>query len=232
MLAGSVPAAAQLVQQLPGATADGRYFSHLPYAQIPDELRQTIALTDPRGKSCDLHRDVANALYRLTDAARAAGIALWPISCFRSIARQQALFCGAGVIGQCRDPADRARSSAPGGYSEHATGYALDFGTSAPTGCNDLDPCMSGTPGGLWLRDNATRYGFELSFPPGNKQGVTWEPWHWRWVGATADDPGAAAARRVFARARAIYPAQPGIAESPPRTSSPIDPRHFTGPRD
>ncbi|NJL20197.1 MAG: D-alanyl-D-alanine carboxypeptidase, partial [Leptolyngbyaceae cyanobacterium SM1_3_5] len=27
------------------------------------------------------------------------------------------------------------------------------------------------------------RYGFEMSFPHGNPQGVSYEPWHWRFVG-------------------------------------------------
>jgi len=31
---------------------------------------------------------------------------------------------------------------------------------------------------------NASRYGFELSFPRNNRQGVTCEPWHWRFVGS------------------------------------------------
>jgi D-alanyl-D-alanine carboxypeptidase len=70
---------------------------------------------------------------------------------------------------------------------------------------------MAATPAARWLVANAPRFGFELSFPPGNKQQVKWEPWHWRWVGTTADAPGAAKARFLFARARAAFPADPGI---------------------
>jgi len=40
---------------------------------------------------------------------------------------------------------------------------------------------------------------------------VKWEPWHWRWVGASESAPGAAKARFVFARARRLYPADPGV---------------------
>jgi len=64
---------------------------------------------------------------------------------------------------------------------------------------------------GRWLIANATHYGFELSFPQGNAQGVTWEPWHWRWVGTSVAEPGARAARAVFARARSQFPARPGV---------------------
>lgn len=216
---------------VPANSGDGRYFGHLPYGETPSELLVPIAQSLPTNRPCEVHSDVAPALYRLMTAAQAAGITgLRAISCFRGIQHQTTLFCGAGMIGQCRDPADRARSVAPGGHSEHSTGYVVDFAAPGPAGCNDLDPCMSGTPGGLWLRDNAPKFGFELSFPPGNKQGVTWEPWHWRWVGVTANDPGAKAARATFARARTQYPAQPAIDGVAPKLK-PIDPRNFVGPR-
>ena len=213
-------------------SGDGRYFGHLPYGETPRELLVAVDAAPP-GRTCEVHRDVASALYRLMAAAQAAGITgLQAISCFRRIQQQTNLFCGAGLLGPCRDPADRARSVAPGGYSEHSTGYVIDFAAPGPLGCNDLDPCMSGTPGGLWLRDNAPKFGFELSFPPSNKQGVTWEPWHWRWVGVSPDEPGAKAARAVFARARRAYPAQPGIAEPAALAPlKPVDPNRFVGPR-
>ncbi|HEY9618014.1 MAG TPA: D-alanyl-D-alanine carboxypeptidase family protein, partial [Microcoleaceae cyanobacterium] len=34
-----------------------------------------------------------------------------------------------------------------------------------------------------WLQANAAHYSFELSFPKDNRQGVSYEPWHWRYVG-------------------------------------------------
>lgn len=228
-------AQAQPASALPPVAAisgDGRYFGHLPYGETPRELLTIAFDAAPPGRTCEVHRDMAMPLARLMAAAQAAGIlGLRAISCFRRIQHQSNLFCGAGLLGPCRDPADRARSVAPGGYSEHSTGYVVDFAAPGPLGCNDLDPCMSGTPGGLWLRDNAPKFGFELSFPPGNRQGVTWEPWHWRWVGVGPDEPGARAARAVFARARANYPAQPGIAEADAVRLKPVDPRKFVGPR-
>lgn len=226
-----VALAAQLAP-VPVAAPGGRYFGHLSYAEVPREALSAMAESMAPNKSCEIHRDAAPALYRLMFAAQAAGITgLRAISCFRAIQHQTSLFCDAGLIGDCRDPADRARSVAPGGFSEHATGYVVDFGAPAPAGCNDLDPCMSGTPGGLWLMANAPKFGFELSFPPGNKQGVTWEPWHWRWVGVSPDEPGAKAARAVFARARSQFPAQPAIADPRPVQLKPVDPRNFVGPR-
>ena len=40
---------------------------------------------------------------------------------------------------------------------------------------------------------------------------MKWEPWHWRWVGTSASEPGAARARFLFARARRDFPADPAI---------------------
>jgi D-alanyl-D-alanine carboxypeptidase len=223
-----------VVTVAPPTSTDGRYFGHLPYPQAPRDMMAAMSDQFAPGKSCELHRDAAPALYRLMFAAQAEGIVgLRAISCYRTVAHQTNLFCGAGLLGPCRDPAERARSVAPGGYSEHATGYVVDFGAPAPLGCNDLDPCMSGTQGGLWLMRNAPKYGFELSFPPGNKQGVTWEPWHWRWVGVSADEPGARQARAVFARARKDFPADPRSADTPaaPVKLKPVDPNRFVGPR-
>jgi D-alanyl-D-alanine carboxypeptidase len=71
---------------------------------------------------------------------------------------------------------------------------------------------------------HATEFGFELSFPPGNAQGVTWEPWHWRWVGINATVPGAAMARALFATARTRFPASPGIADLSPEWQKAIQP--------
>jgi len=34
-----------------------------------------------------------------------------------------------------------------------------------------------------WLKTNAPRFNFELSFPLNNPQGISYEPWHWRFVG-------------------------------------------------
>lgn len=232
--APSVP----VIQRLPDiprpTTVDGRYYGHLPYAEAPRELMAAMADQFAPSKSCELHRDAAPALYKLMFAAQAAGIVgLRAISCYRTVSHQASLFCGAGLLGACRDPAERARSVAPGGYSEHATGYVVDFGAPAPLGCNDLDPCMSGTQGGLWLMQNAPKFGFELSFPPGNKQGVMWEPWHWRWVGVSEAEPGAKVARAVFARARTQFPANPRITDGAvaPVKLRPVDPDRFVGPR-
>lgn len=232
---GLAPAAAQPVvvpmiqpltqpppgHDLPPATIDGRMLGHLPYAEV---ARGDLVAAPPWfaiGPLCLLHRDAAPDLTRLLAAAAIApgvGKALRGVSCFRTIAHQRAVFCRGARAGLCGNPVRRARFVGPPGYSEHATGYAIDFGIRPAAGCADVDACIATTATGRWLIGHAADYGFELSFPAGNAQGVTWEPWHWRWVGASVDMPGAARARLVFARARLAYPASPGVSTGAPVT--------------
>jgi zinc D-Ala-D-Ala carboxypeptidase len=142
------------------------------------------------------------------------------ISCFRGIAYQQQVFCRGDST--CANAATRALQVAPPGYSEHATGYVVDFGLRPTPGCQDVEPCFAYTEPGRWLVANAPKYGFELSFPFRNVQGVTWEPWHWRWVGRSPDAPGAARARLLFARARTRFAAAPRVIDPlPPIIAAP-----------
>lgn len=79
-----------------------------------------------------------------------------------------------------------ANSLAMPGYSEH--------GASEGTACDLINQNgISGIEEGQkaedfeeleeykWLRENASKYNFHLSYPRDNEYGVTFEPWHWRW---------------------------------------------------
>lgn len=197
---------------LPPPGADGRLFGHLPYGDI---AAVDLVPSPPGfsiGATCRINRDAAADLARLLVAAAdtpGVGNSLRAISCHRGVAHQESVFCRGRHHAPCADPSYRARSVAPPGYSEHATGYAIDFGVRPTRGCADVDYCFASTPAGQWLMAHAPEFGFELSFPAANRQGVTWEPWHWRWVGTRIEEPGAAAARLLFARARSLYPALP-----------------------
>lgn len=215
----------QTVEPLP----DGRMLGHIPYPEGNAADMVTMPGNFGIGRPCQLHRDAAMAMTALLAAADQVPDVkgkLRGISCFRTIERQRQIFCGQiGPGKRCKDAAERAKSSGPPGYSEHATGYALDFAIRPLTrGCSDVSDCIANTPPGKWLLQHATEFGFELSFPPGNAQGVTWEPWHWRWVGTSATVPGAATARTLFATARTRFPASPGIAELSPEWQKAIQP--------
>ena len=196
--------------------SDGRALGHLPYGDVaPGDL-----VTAPPGVAilgiCRLRPEAMAALQRLLAAAagdpKVEG-QLYALSCHRSIESQEATFCKPRA--EATD-GDRSISVAPPGHSEHGTGYALDFTVRPADGCRDAEACMAARPAFRWLRENAPHFGFELSFPPGNAQHVKWEPWHWRWVGTSAHEPGAARARFIFARARREFPADPAIVDPPP----------------
>ena len=75
-------------------------------------------------------------------------------------------------------------SSARPGHSEHQLGTTLDFrsyGGSAPWNYADWGRTKAGT----WLRNNAWKYGFVLSYPKGKTAQTcyAYEPWHYRYVG-------------------------------------------------
>jgi D-alanyl-D-alanine carboxypeptidase len=193
--------------------ADGRIFGHIPYAETPAADLVNAPPGFAVGSPCRIERDVLPDLQRLLAAADATpGMAghIHAVSCFRSIAYQHTVFCR-GIGRHAIDAMARARSSAPPGHSEHETGYAIDFAIRPAPGCADVNPCIAQTPAGQWLLLHAPEFGFELSFPASNVQGVTWEPWHWRWVGSSIGEPGALQARTIFNRARTQFPALPSV---------------------
>lgn len=221
----AAPAAAQVCAGASASMAsDGRVYGHLPYGDAPpDELVPAPAGFALNG--CMVRRDMIPDLQRLLAAAegdRSVMGQLRALSCHRSIIRQASVFCREHPDAGGDPDATRAISVAPPGHSEHSTAYALDFAVRPANGCPDAEACMAATPAARWLVANAPRFGFEMSFPGGNKQHVKWEPWHWRWVGTSAAAPGAARARFIFAKARAQFPANPAV--DPVRTIAKVLP--------
>lgn len=117
----------------------------------------------------------------MTQAARRDGVRIVPISGFRTRSEQETLFFGIKAQ-RGQNVETRAEVSAPPGYSEHHTGYAVDIGDANQPGTN-LSQSFAETRAYQWMEANAPRFSFELSFPPDNLQGVSFEPWHWRFVG-------------------------------------------------
>lgn len=168
--------------------ARGTLFGHSRFDE-PSADQLTAAPVALAGGSClQVHSamtaPLAEMIWSATVEHPAIGSAIIAVSCHRSIARQAALFCDAPRVAQ-RGYAEQARWIAPPGFSEHATGLSIDFGSRTQGQC-DLRPCFATTSVGRWLTANAARFGFEMSFPAGNAQGVAYEPWHYRYVGSGA----------------------------------------------
>ena len=150
---------------------------HLPYDVAPESDLKAIT-TD---NSLQMRTAAAEKFQQMRAAARADGIALIPISAFRTTEAQEQLFFGVKEQ-KVQGAAKRAEVSAPPGYSEHHTGYAIDIGDGNAPATN-VEKSFADTAAFAWLKENAPKYSFELSFPPNNEQGVSYEPWHWRFVG-------------------------------------------------
>jgi zinc D-Ala-D-Ala carboxypeptidase len=159
------------------AKANGSLLGHLPYSEAPAADLAPIS-GDGRLR---MRSSAAQQFQAMQQAARSAGVSLVPISAFRSVKEQEQLFFGVGAQ-RNQTPAQRAALSAPPGYSEHHTGYAADVGDGAVPATN-LNVNFEKTKAYQWLSKNAAKYSFELSFPKDNVQGVSYEPWHWRFVG-------------------------------------------------
>lgn len=118
----------------------------------------------------------ARAWRKMQAAATADGITLVPLSAFRSVARQTLIIRRKLAAGQ--KITDILRVSAVPGCSEHHTGRALDLG--CPNHLK-LETSFARTPEFRWLKKHAARFGFRLSYPRDNRQGISYEPWHWCW---------------------------------------------------
>jgi zinc D-Ala-D-Ala carboxypeptidase len=153
---------------------------HFAYDEAPLNSLEVVAIPLD-GHEIKLRTSAAVKYKQMVADANADGVALMAISGFRSKEDQRQLFF---EISRQRNqtPAQRAKVSAPAGYSEHHTGYAIDIGDrNSPS--TILDPRFDRTSAFRWLEQNASKYSFELSFPANNTQGVMYEPWHWRFVG-------------------------------------------------
>lgn len=123
-----------------------------------------------------IHLQVLPYLENLLLAAREDNVELLIASAFRSFQTQASLkseytvIYGAGTANQF---------SADQGYSEHQLGTAVDFTTLKVGGEFSkfkTDPAYE------WLKANAYKYGFVVSYPEENTY-YKFEPWHWRFVG-------------------------------------------------
>lgn len=127
-----------------------------------------------------MRKEAAKALEELFKAAEEGGIYLYAVSGFRSYGRQKFLF----EYRAARNGFEEANKlTAYPGQSEHQTGLAMDVNCKAYG--TDLKESFSQTPEGIWIKNNAHRFGFILRYPKGAEHITcySYEPWHIRYVG-------------------------------------------------
>ncbi|HEX5055008.1 MAG TPA: M15 family metallopeptidase [Gammaproteobacteria bacterium] len=155
-----------------GITVDLIASRTLPFHPEASEL--VIAETDGKAKDYLLIKPAAEAWHAMKASAAADGIILRIFSAFRSIEHQTRIIRGKLEKGISLE--DILRVNAPPGYSEHHTGRAIDITTDA---VSSLKQEFERTSAFHWLSENAHSFGYSLSFPPNNRFGYMYEPWHW-----------------------------------------------------
>jgi D-alanyl-D-alanine carboxypeptidase len=154
-------------------------YGHRAYREVGPGALRSVGTYRKSGRTVELLAPAAAAFDVMQAAAAADTVQIIPISGFRTFVYVRDLFNRA--IQRHGTPERAARWVAPPGYSEHHTGLAIDIGDADAPAC-DAEACFATTRAGAWLRANAQRFGFELSFPDGNGA-VSYEPWHFRYVG-------------------------------------------------
>lgn len=149
--------------------------AYLRQMQCFEEARVLVSVgLDHDGRDAFLEPETAGEWKRMREAARDDGLVLLLISGFRSRAYQAGIVARKLAAGMALE--DILRVSAYPGRSEHHTGRAIDIGCPA---CSDLTEQFEETQAFRWLEANAGRFGFSLSYPRGNPDGIVYEPWHW-----------------------------------------------------
>lgn len=159
---------------------------HRPLSPLdyqPSDLRvPNVRLRVPGHETMKLRSEAAAALETMFEAAQnEKGLELMLSSGHRSYAYQQNLYNG--YVRSDGQAAADTYSARPG-HSEHQTGLAADL---RPTnGKCELEACFGEMAEGIWVAENAYRFGFILRYTEENEQtaGYTYEPWHVRYVGS------------------------------------------------
>jgi D-alanyl-D-alanine carboxypeptidase len=134
---------------------------------------------NPYGRK--LRKEASTAAYKLAMAMKAEGQGSLIIqSAYRSYAEQATIHDR--QVAKYGLKAGEALAARPG-YSEHQTGWAMDV-SARNQGCQ-IRVCFGQTKAGIWLAQNAYKYGFIIRYPnyATPVTGYQYEPWHLRYVG-------------------------------------------------
>jgi zinc D-Ala-D-Ala carboxypeptidase len=197
VLGGALPATATTTDPLPPCTYDDVLTPRARYADWDRSLLDTYFMVGSTYVPPDLTytsnsgitgggkvRNLAiTDLAAMTRAAKAAGAPIAVTSAYRSYSTQAQLFADdVERLGYERALLHTARP----GHSEHQLGIAVDF-KSKRSGDRSSGGDWATSQAGSWMKNNAWKYGWIMSYPKG-KTAVTcyqYEPWHYRYFGRT-----------------------------------------------
>lgn len=171
---GVVGLSADLQHICAGLGISARLLAARGLPEFREPIHLELAEVGADGKEHRLTPQAVIAWRELKVAALADGVELVIVSAFRSIERQTEIVRNKLAAGCMID--DILTLCAPPGYSEHHSGRAADL---ASPGGPILEVGFAQTAAFAWLSTHAGRFDYTLSYPPGNRFGYQYEPWHW-----------------------------------------------------
>ncbi|QSX07941.1 M15 family metallopeptidase [Alkalibacter rhizosphaerae] len=155
----------------------------LPADYVPADLvKLTVPTVLPNPEINQLRQPASDALNALFEEAKEEGFTLRARSGYRSYSTQDSLYRSSVE----RNGLEYANKySAKPGHSEHQTGLTMDITASSVN--NQLSDSFGDTSEGMWVAENAHRFGFIIRYPKGKEDitGYNYEPWHLRYVGTS-----------------------------------------------
>lgn len=148
---------------------------------IPQDYTFTLENIDSSRQFDD--RAISYFRQMMSDARKDGITNFWAQSTYRSISLQDGLYNNKVKLyknrGYSEEEAMKLAEQIVNrpGHSEHNIGLCVDF--------NNVDDSFALTKAFTWLKKNAENYGFVLRYDSDKEDitGVTYEPWHWRYVG-------------------------------------------------
>lgn len=159
--------------------------------QLAEEIPMEFYLTE---SGYQIDSRIQEPYLQLMEAGKAAGMDFTMISGYRSIEQQQTNYdvnyqnyLASGLSEEEARTKTEEYIALPNA-SEHITGLAVDITSTAlanQEGNSGLFPDLENYPEGLWLKENAPKFGFVLRYPKEKEAitGINFEPWHFRYVG-------------------------------------------------
>lgn len=148
---------------------------------LPSDFTVELANIDKTRKFDS--RAIGDLQEMMNDLKRAGYTNIWVQSSYRSIDEQERLYNNRVNMyikkGKTQEEAEALTQETINkpGASDHNLGLAVDF--------NEVTTSFERLKGYKWLEEHAQEYGFILRYPEDKVEitGVTYEPWHWRYVG-------------------------------------------------
>lgn len=153
----------------------------LPEGYVPTDLQvPDIPARTYTHENKQMRKKPAESLEKLFEDAAKEGINLFIISGFRSYDLQKSIYdSSVSSIGL----EETQKLIAIPGSSEHQSGLSVDISCESEN--FDLNESLGDKPEGIWLAENAHKYGFIIRYPKGKEHitKISYEPWHLRYVG-------------------------------------------------